>query len=34
MSPDPNRPGYTKAGDAFMGDARAEVVMIEFSDFQ
>ncbi len=34
MSPDPDRPGYTKAGDAFMGDAKAEVILIEFSDFQ
>jgi protein-disulfide isomerase len=34
MAPDPARPGYDKAGDAYMGDARASVVMIEFSDYQ
>ncbi len=34
MSPDPERPGYTKAGDAYRGDPNAEVLMIEFADFQ
>ncbi len=34
MSPDPEKPGYTKAGDAFKGDPSAEVVIIEFADFQ
>ncbi|MCD6291608.1 MAG: DsbA family protein [Anaerolineae bacterium] len=34
MSPDPNHPGYTKAGDAFKGDPDAKVIMIEFADFQ
>lgn len=34
MSPDPDRPGYTLAGDPFKGDPAAPVVLIEFSDFQ
>ncbi len=34
MSPDPERPGYTRAGDAFMGSPDAQVVILEFSDFQ
>ena len=31
---DPNRPGYTVAGDPYNGDPEAPVVVIEFSDFQ
>ncbi|MCS7220600.1 MAG: thioredoxin domain-containing protein [Anaerolineae bacterium] len=34
MSPDPERPGYTRAGDAFLGSSDAQVVILEFSDFQ
>lgn len=34
MSPDPERSGYTRAGDAFMGSPDAPVVILEFSDFQ
>ena len=31
---DPNRPGYTVAGDQMRGSADAAVVVVEFSDFQ
>lgn len=31
---DPDRPGYTLAGDPFKGDPNAPLVVIEFSDFQ
>lgn len=34
LSPDPNRPGYTMAGDAFKGNPEAELVVVELSDFQ
>lgn len=34
MSPDPERPGYTRAGDSYYGDGNASIVLIEFSDFQ
>ena len=34
LSPDPDNPGFTMAGDAFRGDPDAPVVVIEFSDFQ
>jgi protein-disulfide isomerase len=34
LTPDPERPGYTMAGDAFKGNPEAKVVVVEFSDFQ
>jgi protein-disulfide isomerase len=34
LAPDPDRPGYTMAGDQYKGDPAASVVVIEFSDFQ
>ncbi len=34
LAPDPERPGYTLAGDQYKGDPEASVVVIEFSDFQ
>lgn len=34
LSPDPDRPGYTMAGDEYRGNVDAEVVVIEYSDFQ
>ncbi len=34
LLPDPERPGYTQAGDQFKGDPEAPLVVIEFSDFQ
>jgi len=34
MSPDPERPGYTKAGDSYYGEATASIALIEFADFQ
>jgi protein-disulfide isomerase len=34
LAPDPDRPGYTLAGDQYMGNPEASVVVIEFSDFQ
>jgi protein-disulfide isomerase len=34
LAPDPERPGYTMAGDAFKGNPDAKVVVVEFSDFQ
>lgn len=34
LAPDPRRPGYTVAGDAFKGNPAAPVVVVEFSDFQ
>lgn len=34
LAADPARPGYTVAGDPYNGNADAEVVVIEFSDFQ
>jgi protein-disulfide isomerase len=34
LTPDPDRPGYTLAGDAYRGDPDAELVVIEVSDFQ
>lgn len=34
LAPDPERPGYTMAGDQFRGDLDAPVVIIEYSDFQ
>ena len=34
LSPDPARPGYTMAGDAYKGDADARLKVIEFTDLQ
>lgn len=34
MSPDPERPGYTRAGDSYYGEATASIALIEFADFQ
>jgi len=34
LAPDPDRPGINLAGDPYRGDPDAEVVVIEFSDFQ
>ncbi len=34
LAPDPDNPGYTMAGDAYRGNTDAEVVVVEFSDFQ
>jgi protein-disulfide isomerase len=34
LAPDPERPGYTLAGDQYKGDPESAVVVIEFSDFQ
>lgn len=34
LRPDPQRPGYTVAGDTYYGNSDAPLVVIEFSDFQ
>ena len=34
LLPDPERPGYTMAGDQYKGNPDAEVTVVEFSDFQ
>jgi protein-disulfide isomerase len=34
LAPDPNRPGFTVAGDRYKGGPNAKVVLIEFEDFQ
>ncbi|CAN5627850.1 hypothetical protein BH10CHL1_BH10CHL1_02530 [soil metagenome] len=34
LKPDPNRPGYTMAGDEYRGNPDAKVIVVEFSDFQ
>ena len=34
LLPDPDRPGFTLAGDIFKGSSDAPVVVVEFSDFQ
>lgn len=34
LAPDPARPGYTVAGDAYKGNPSAKVVVVEFEDFQ
>ena len=34
LAPDPDRPGYTLAGDAYLGDPDASLVVVEVSDFQ
>jgi protein-disulfide isomerase len=34
LTPDPDRPGYNLAGDAYRGSPEADLVVIEISDFQ
>jgi protein-disulfide isomerase len=34
LAPDPDRPGFTMAGDPYMGNPQAVLVVVEFSDFQ
>ncbi len=34
LAPDPDRPGYTRAGDPYRGDPEAPLVVVEFSDFR
>ena len=34
LTPDPERPGFTLAGDQYKGNPDAKLVMVEFSDFQ
>lgn len=34
LAPDPDRPGFTLAGDVFRGSSDAPIVVVEFSDFQ
>jgi len=34
LAPDQNRPGFNMAGDPYKGNPEAELVVIEFSDFQ
>lgn len=34
LAPDPDRPGYTVAGDQYRGNPDARVAVVEFSDFQ
>ena len=34
LQPDPDRPGYTMAGDEFRGDPEATLTVVEFSDFE
>jgi protein-disulfide isomerase len=34
LAPDPAKPGYTMAGDQYRGNPNADVIVIEFSDFQ
>jgi protein-disulfide isomerase len=34
LAPDPERPGFTMAGDPYKGSLDAAVVVVEFSDFQ
>ena len=34
LAPDPARPGFTMAGDAYRGNPKAQVVVVEFSNFQ
>jgi protein-disulfide isomerase len=34
LTPDPDRPGYTVAGDQYRGNPNARVAIVEFSDFQ
>lgn len=34
LAPDPQRPGFNMAGDAYKGDPEAPLVVVEFNDFQ
>lgn len=34
LAPDPDRPGFTLAGDPFKGNPEAKLVVVEFTDFQ
>jgi protein-disulfide isomerase len=34
LAPDPERPGYTLAGDQYKGNPQAALVIVEFADFQ
>lgn len=34
LAPDPDRPGWTMAGDAYKGDPQAKLAVVEFADFQ
>jgi protein-disulfide isomerase len=34
LAPDPDRPGFTLAGDAYKGNSKALLAVVEFSDFQ
>jgi protein-disulfide isomerase len=34
LAPDPDRPGFTIAGDAYKGNSAAALVIVEFNDFQ
>ena len=34
LAPDPDRPGFTLAGDVYKGSSDAPIVIVEFSDFQ
>jgi protein-disulfide isomerase len=34
LQPDPNRPGWTSAGDAYTGSTTALLTVVEFSDYQ
>ncbi len=34
LAPDPERPGFTLAGDFYQGNPEASVVIVEYSDFQ
>ncbi|MYJ79945.1 MAG: thioredoxin domain-containing protein [Caldilineaceae bacterium SB0670_bin_27] len=34
LKPDPDRPGFTLAGDIYKGSSDAPIVVVEFSDFQ
>jgi protein-disulfide isomerase len=34
LAPDPKHPGFTVAGDAYKGDPKAKLVVVEFGDFQ
>jgi protein-disulfide isomerase len=34
LAPDPERPGFNLAGDAYKGNPNAKIVVVEFNDFQ
>ena len=34
LAPDPKRPGFTVAGDAYKGNPEAKLVLVEFGDYQ